>query len=333
MTKAFETIIIGAGPAGLTAGLYAARSKLTAVVLERGVPGGQLLNTKDIEDYPGFEHVGGFELAELMTKHAEKFGCRIETETVTGIERGEGADPWTRWQVHTESGALYVAPTVILAAGGTALKLGVPGEAEYAGRGVSYCAVCDGAFFEGEIIAVVGGGDAACEEAEFLTRYAERVYLIHRRASFRAQKVIQDRVFRNPKIEVVFDTIVKRIEGEPKGVRHILLQGTRRPDGQHDFEGTGPTRTLAATGIFVFVGFEPNTHLLRGPHADHDVGGHLITNSRMETSLEGLYAVGDVRSQLVRQITTAVGDATTAAIAVEKAITELKETAPAETVR
>lgn len=328
--KTFDTIIIGAGPAGLTAGMYAARSKLSAVVLERGVPGGQLLNTKDIEDYPGFEHVGGFELAELMTKHAEKFGCRIETETVTGIERSDSDDPWTRWRVSTESGTLYAAPAIILAAGGTALKLGVPGEAEYAGRGVSYCAVCDGAFFEGEVIAVVGGGDAACEEADFLTRYADKVYLIHRRDSFRAQKLIQDRVLRNPKIEVVYDTIVKSIDGEPGGVRHLQLQGTKAPDGTYDFEGTGPVRTLDATGVFVFVGFEPNVHLLGGLHADHDAGGHLITNPRMESSLEGLYAVGDVRSQLVRQITTAVGDATTAAIAIEKLITELKEDAPVE---
>ncbi|MGD8276946.1 MAG: FAD-dependent oxidoreductase [Gemmatimonadota bacterium] len=329
--KTFDAIIIGAGPAGLTAGMYAARSKLSAVVLERGMPGGQLLNTKDIEDYPGFEHVGGFELADLMTKHAEKFGCRIETETVTRIERSDSDDPWTRWRVSTESGTVYAAPAVILAAGGTALKLGVPGEAEYAGRGVSYCAVCDGAFFEGETIAVVGGGDAACEEADFLTRYAEKVYVIHRRDSFRAQKLIQDRVLRNPKIEVIWDTIVKSIEGEPDGVKRLSLQATKAPDGTYDFEGTGPERTLEATGVFVFVGFEPNVHLLGGLHADHDVGGHLITNSRMESSLEGLYAVGDVRSQLVRQITTAVGDATTAAIAIEKLITELKEKVPVET--
>lgn len=330
MAKTFDTIIIGAGPAGLTAGMYAARSKLSAVVLEKGVPGGQLLNTKDIEDYPGFEHIGGFELADRMTKHAEKFGCRIEMESVTAIKRNDTDDPWARWRVETESGEVYVAPTVILGAGGTALKLGVPGEAEYAGRGVSYCAVCDGAFFEGEVIAVIGGGDAACEEADYLTRYAEKVYLIHRRDTFRAQKVIQERVFRNPKIEVIFDTIVREIEGEASGVKRLTLQGTRAPDGSYDFEGSGPARSLDATGVFVFVGFEPNTYLLGGLHADHDTAGHLITDSRMETTLEGIYAVGDVRSQLVRQITTAVGDATTAAIAVEKKITELKEVAPVE---
>lgn len=328
MAEQHDVIIIGAGPAGLTAGLYAARSKLDAVVLERGMPGGQLLNTKDVEDYPGFEHVGGMELAELMTDHAKKFGCAIETAAVTRVARDPGAtDGWRRWTVETESGEVHVAPAVILAAGGEAVKLGVAGEEEFAGRGVSYCAVCDGAFFEGETIAVVGGGDAACEEADFLTRYAEKLYLIHRRDTFRAQKVIQDRVFRNEKLEVILDTVVKRIEGEPSGVRRLVLQGTRTEDGDYDFDGVGPTRTLEVTGIFVFIGFQPNTTLV-GEHAEHDVGGHLITDENMRTSLPGLYAVGDVRSQLVRQITTAVGDATTAAMAVERELTELKEQRP-----
>lgn len=329
MAEQHDVIIIGAGPAGLTAGLYAARSKLDAVILERGMPGGQLLNTKDVEDYPGFEHVGGMELAELMTRHAEKFGCEIETETVTRLARDPAAtDAWSRWRVETESGGTYVAPAVILAAGGEAVKLGIPGEQEFAGRGVSYCAVCDGAFFDGETIAVVGGGDAACEEADFLTRYAEKVYLIHRRDEFRAQKVIQDRVFRNDKIEVIWDTVAKRIEGGPSGMTHLVLQGTRTDgQGDYDFEGTGPTRTLEATGAFIFIGFQPNTALV-GEHAEHDAGGHLITNVNMETSLPGLFAVGDVRSQLVRQITTAVGDATTAAMAVERLLTELEEKRP-----
>ncbi|MBI4544874.1 MAG: FAD-dependent oxidoreductase [Gemmatimonadetes bacterium] len=325
MARHYDTVIVGGGPAGLAAGLYAARSKLSAVILERGLPGGQLLNTKDIEDYPGFEHVGGMELAELMTRHASKFGCEIRTETVTGIARDPAApEPWQAWRVETESGETYVAPAVIVTAGGTAHMLEAPGEREYAGRGVSYCAVCDGAFFEGETIAVVGGGDAACEEADFLTRYVKKLYLIHRRDSFRAQKVIQERVFRNPKIEVVWDSVVKRVEGDAGGVKQLVLQGTRKPDGEYDFEGTGPLRTLAVTGIFVFIGFAPNTHLL-GEHAEHDAGGYFITDWRMETSLPGLYAAGDVRSQLVRQISTAVGDATTAAMAAERYLTELKE--------
>lgn len=328
MANRYDVIIIGGGPAGLTAGLYAARSKLNAVILERGMPGGQLLNTKDVEDYPGFEHIGGFELAERMTSQVQKFGCEIRTETVTRLVRDPaGGDPWRRWTAETESGETYEAPAVILSAGGIPYKLEVPGEEEYLGRGVSYCAICDGAFFEGETIAVVGGGDAACEEADFLTRYAEKVYLIHRRQEFRAQKVIQERVFRNPKIEVIPDTVVKRIDGDAGGVKRLILQGTRTPEGEYDFEGTGPTRELEVTGIFIFVGFKPNTGMVT-EHAEHDAGGHFVTDWRMETSLPGLYAVGDVRSQLVRQITTAVGDATTAAIAVERYLTELKESLP-----
>ncbi|MGH7574145.1 MAG: NAD(P)/FAD-dependent oxidoreductase [Longimicrobiales bacterium] len=329
MTKHYETIIVGGGPAGLTAGLYAARSKVSAVVLERGLPGGQLLNTKDIEDYPGFPHVGGMELAQLMTQHAERFGSEIhQGEAVTRIAEGEGDDPWSRWRVETESGAVYEAPTVILSAGGTALKLGVPGEMEFAGRGVSYCAVCDGAFFEGETIAVVGGGDAALEEADFLTRYVEKLYLIHRRGEFRAQKIIQERVLRNPKIDVLLDTVVKRAEGDATGLKRLVLQGTRSPSGEYDFNGAGPTRELDVTGLFVFIGFEPNTALVTSNHIRHDVGGYFVTDNRMETTAPGLFAVGDVRSQLVRQITTAVGDATTAAMAVERYLTELKEHRP-----
>ncbi|MBI4538790.1 MAG: FAD-dependent oxidoreductase [Gemmatimonadetes bacterium] len=325
MSKRYDTIVVGAGPAGLTAALYTGRSKLNAVVIERGLPGGELLNTKDIEDYPGFEHVGGMELAELMTKHAQKFGTEFVTDVVTAIRRNPGAsDPFERWIVECESGGVYLAPTVIFTAGGTANKLGVPGEVELAGRGVSYCAICDGAFFQDEVIAVVGGGDAAVEEGEFLTRYGKRVYLIHRRAAFRAQKVIQERALRNPKIEVIWNTVVKAIEGDGTGVKRLILQGTRRPDGEYDFEGVGPTRELAVTGIFVFVGFSPNVHLIK-EHADHDAVGYLLTDNRMETSLEGLFAAGDVRSQLVRQITTAVGDATTAVMAAEKEITELRE--------
>lgn len=330
MAKRYDTIIVGAGPAGLTAALYAGRSKLKAVVIERGLPGGELLNTKDIEDYPGFERVGGMELAERMTNHAKKFGAEFVTDTVTAVRRNRDAsDPFERWRVECASGGVYVAPTVIFTAGGTPNKLGVPGEAEYAGRGVSYCAICDGAFFQGEVIAVVGGGDAAVEEAEFLTRYAAKVYIIHRRSEFRAQKVIQERALRNPKIEVIWDTIVKGIEGDGTGVKRLILQGTRRPDGSYDFEGTGPLRELEVTGVFVFVGFTPNVHLIR-EHAEHDAAGYLVTDYRMETSLEGLFAAGDVRSQLVRQITTAVGDATTAAMAAEKEITRLKQARGAE---
>lgn len=328
MAEHYDVIIVGAGPAGLTAGLYAARSKLDAVILERGLPGGQLLNTKDIEDYPGFEHVGGIELAERMTQQVVRFGGEIRTETVARVHRsGLDGDGAPQWVVDTESGQRFMAPTVILSAGGTPHTLDVPGETEFLGRGVSYCAVCDGAFFEGETIAVVGGGDSACEEADFLTRYADKVYLIHRREEFRAQPVIRERVERNPKIEIVLDTVITRVEGDEGGVRRLALQGTRRPEGGYDLEGVGPTRTLDVTGLFIFIGFEPNTGLV-DEHFDHDVSGYFITDWRMQSSLRGLYAVGDVRAQLVRQITTAVGDATTAAMAVERYLTELREQRP-----
>ncbi len=308
--KRYELVIVGGGPAGLTAGLYACRSELDAVLLEQGMPGGQLLNTELIDDYPGMENVGGMELAERMAKHARKFGLEIETATVSSIRKDEDGD----FQVTTLDDGVYRAPAVVLTAGGTPNKLEVPGEEEFAGKGVSYCAICDGAFFKGETIAVVGGGDAATEEADFLTRYAEKVYIIHRRDEFRAQKILQDRVFENPKIEVIWDTVVEEILGDESGVQRLRLR-----DVKADEEST-----LEVTGVFIFIGFKPNTDLVE-EHVDHDPVGYFVTDRDMRTSLPGLFAAGDVRSQLTRQITTAVGDATTATIAAEKYLTELKE--------
>jgi thioredoxin reductase (NADPH) len=204
---------------------------------------------------------------------------------------------------------------VIVTAGGTPIKLGIPGEAEYAGKGVSYCAVCDGAFFKGHVIAVVGGGDAACEEADYLTRFGTKVYLIHRRGEFRASKIVQQRVFANPKIEVIWDSVVEEIHADAKGlVDHLTLRHVK----------TGDSSTLAATGIFVFIGFKPNTGII-ADHVDHDASGYLITDWNMQTSIPGLFAAGDVRVQLTRQVTTAVGDATTAAVAAEKYLTALRK--------
>lgn len=307
--KSYDIIVVGAGPAGLCAALYAGRSMLKTGLVERGAPGGELLNTELVEDYIGFESIKGYALAETMAKHALKFGAEMITDTVLAVEkRGDGA-----FNVTTESGETYEAPAVIFTAGGTPTKLGIPGEAEYAGKGVSYCAICDGHFFRGEVLAVVGGGDAACEEADFLTRYASRVYLIHRRSEFRASPIIQKKVFENPKIEVIWNTVVDRVEGDGKAVKHLALRHAE----------TSKTSELPVGGIFVFVGFRPNTGIIKG-HFDHDAGGYCITDDRMMTSIPGLFAAGDVRAQLTRQVTTAVGDATTAAVAAAKYIGELK---------
>ncbi|HXF24154.1 MAG TPA: thioredoxin-disulfide reductase [Gemmatimonadaceae bacterium] len=313
MSKTFEydVVIVGAGPAGMTAGMYAGRSMLKTVIIERGGSGGELLNTEAIEDYPGFEHIEGWDLAQRFESHAKKFGAEFHQGVVLTVRRLEDAT----FEVETESGDVYHAPTVIVTAGGTPIKLGVPGETEYAGKGVSYCAICDGAFFKGHVIAVVGGGDAAAEESDFLTRYADKVYLIHRRDELRASKILQKRLFENPKIEVIWDTLVERVEADEHGfVNNLKLRNVK----------TGAESNLAATAMFVFIGFRPNTGIIEG-HVDHDEMGYLLTDTNMETSIDGLFAAGDVRSQLTRQVTTAAGDGTTAAIAAEKYLASLRD--------
>ena len=311
-THTYEVIIIGGGPAGLCAGLYTGRSMLKSVVLERGMPGGELLNTEVIEDYIGFEHVLGHELAEKFAAHATKFG--VELKTFIDVQKVFKRDD-NMFQVDVDGGDIYEAPAVIITAGGTPVKLDIPGEFEYAGKGVSYCAICDGHFFRGHTIMVVGGGDAACEEADFLTRYAEKVYLVHRRDSFRASKIVQQRVFANPKIEIIYDTVVEEVHGGADGLMtHALIRNVK----------TDTASDLTATGIFIFVGFTPNTGIIEG-HVEHDSAGYLITDQNMATSIPGFFAAGDVRAQLTRQVTTAVGDATTAAIAAEKYLVARKD--------
>src|SRR6476646_10032733 len=294
----------------MTAALYAGRSMLDTIVLERGASGGELLNTEVIEDYPGFEHILGHELAVKFESHARKFGAKFIQDTVVTLKKL----PDTTFEALAESGNIYRAPAAIVTAGGTPIKLNVPGELDYAGKGVSYCAVCDGAFFRGHTIAVVGGGDAAVAEADFLTRYGDKVYLIHRRDELRASKILQKRLFENPKAEVIWNKTVERIEADSQGlVNNIVLKDVN----------SHALSSLAATGIFVFVGFRPNTGIIEG-HVDHDEMGYLRTDMNMETSIRGLFAAGDVRAQLTRQVTTAAGDATTAPIAVEKYLTALR---------
>lgn len=305
--KEYDVIIVGGGPAGLAAALYTARMDLKTVVLDRGPLGGQLLNTELVEDYPGFESVLGSELALKMGEHARKFGVEVrDFEPVQEIDVDGPAKV-----VQLESGEELRAPALIMAAGGLPRYLEIPGEKEFWGRGVSYCAVCDGAFFKGQELAVVGGGDAAVEEGDFLTRYASKVYVIHRRNELRAQPILVDRAKSNPKIEFILDARVKEIGGNEKV--HVIR-----------YEQGGEDRELKVGGVFIFVGFVPNSKLLK-VHVDHDAAGYILTDRNMQTSVEGIWAVGDVRAQLTKQIATAVGDGTTAAVSASMYITALKD--------
>jgi thioredoxin reductase (NADPH) len=303
-TRNFDVVIVGAGPAGMCAALYTGRSMLKTVVLERGMPGGELLNTEKLDDWIGEQSILGWELARKFEEHSRLFGAEFVTANVHNVTRlADGT-----FETVTDTGDRYRSPAVIVTAGGTPVKLGIPGEQEYAGKGVSYCAICDGAFFRQQTIVVVGGGDAAVEEADFLTRYAGKVYVVHRRDSFRASKILQERLFANPKIEVIWNAVAEEVLGDAQG----LMTGLRIRDVVRDTR-----RTLDATGCFVFIGFRPNTGII-DEHFDHDEMGYIVTDTVMQTSIPGLFAAGDLRSQLTRQVTTAVGDATTAAIAVEK---------------
>jgi len=304
----FDIAVIGGGPAGLTAALYAGRNMDSAVLFESKGPGGQLLNTELIEDYPGFNSILGVELAEAMAGQAARFGTEIVSADVSRVR----VLPDGTKVLETGAGE-YRAPAVIITAGGNPRKLDIPGESEFAGRGVSYCAVCDGAFFKDVHLAVVGGGDAAVEEAIFLTRHASHVTLIHRRQEFRAQPILMDEARKNPQIEFLLDTVVEAIEGDDK-VRRLSLRN----------QVSGARSTLDVEGVFIFVGFIPNTGLV-DRHVDHDKAGYYITDPMtMMTSVPGIFAAGDVRSQLTRQITTAVGDATTATIAASKWVEDWK---------
>ena len=309
--SSYDVVIVGGGPAGLAAALYTGRMDLKTVVVDRGPLGGQLLNTELIEDYPGFESILGSELATKMGEHARKFGVEVrDFEPVKEIDV-EGKTKVVR----LEAGEELRAPALIMAAGGLPRYLGVPGEKEFWGRGVSYCAVCDGAFFKGQELAVVGGGDAAVEEGDFLTRYASKVYIIHRRSTLRAQPILIERAKANPKIEFIFDAQVREITGDTK------VQLVR-------YEQHGEQKELAVGGVFVFVGFVPNSGLFK-VHVNHDDAGYILTDRNMQTSVEGVWAVGDVRAQLTKQIATAVGDGTTAAVAASMYVTSLKDAARA----
>jgi len=302
----YDVVIVGGGPAGLTAGLYTARGKLRSLLLEQGLTGGLVTTTEWIENYPGFdEGILGAELAQKMERQAARFGLEIVSGSVSNISIHDKIK-----EVTLESGQKYEARSVILATGAHPRNLKVEGEDKFRGKGVSYCATCDGAFFKGERIAVVGGGDSAIQEAIFLTRFAEKVYIIHRRDRLRAEKILQERAFSNSKIEFIWDSVVEKIAGD-SGVNALHIRNVKNDEKS----------VIDVQGLFIYIGYNPNTGFLAGL-ANLDQDNYLITDENMATSAPGIYAVGDVRSKPLKQIATAVGDGATAALAAEKYIEE-----------
>jgi len=281
---------------------------MKTVLLDAKDVGGEILNTELIEDYPGFESVTGAELARKMADHALKFGLKIDTYKPVKEVRSEG----DRKIVTLEDGTELSAYAVIVTVGGEPTKLGVAGEQEYHGRGVSYCAVCDGAFFKGADLAVIGGGDSAFQEGLFLTRFAKKLYVVHRRNEFRAQAILQDRLLKMDKVQPITPARVTEIGGNGDGK-------------WMDVERDGRSERVKVDGVFVFIGFKPVGRQLFKEHIEHDKNGYLITDQYMRTSIPGVYAAGDTRQQLAKQITTAVGDATTAVLHAERYIEELKD--------
>jgi len=300
----YDVVIIGSGPGGMTAALYTSRANLKTLILEKGVPGGELLNTSDVENYPGFPTISGPELADNMYKGAMQFGAEYAYGHVSKIEL-EGD-----LKVITAGKKTYYAYAVVIATGSYHRKLEVPGEEEYAGRGVSYCAVCDGAFFKDKKIFVIGGGDSAVEEGTYLTQFGQSVTIVHRRDELRAQKVLQDRAFANEKINFIWDSVVKEIKGENR-VESVVIENVK----------TNQVTEHAFGGVFIYVGLDPVSDFTKDLQIQ-DESGWIVTDDHMKTSVAGVFAVGDVRQKDLRQVTTAVGDGAIAGQEAYKYISE-----------
>ena len=306
-TEIYEVIIIGGGPGGLTAGLYTSRARLSTLLIESALFGGQMTTTELIENYPGFpQGVTGDELSRRMEEQAKRFGMETVPQEVVKVSL-EGD-----MKVVQTYESTYRCDALIISTGTEYRKLGVPGEKEFAGKGVSYCATCDGAFFRDSQIVVVGGGDSALTEALFLTKFAKELTIIHRRDALRGTKIYQERALANPKIKFLWNSIVQEIKGDSM-VRSIIVKNVK----------TGEIREFETEGAFLFVGLVPRTQFLKGI-VQMDEGGYILTNEHCETSAKGIFAVGDCRKKLLRQIATAVGDGATAAFAAEKFL-ELRE--------
>ena len=301
ITKQYDVIIIGGGPAGLSAGIYASRARLRTLLIEKGMFGGLIANAELVENYPGFpEGISGFDIGERMSQQASRFGLETLSAEVTGVDLLKDIKV-----INTTEGD-FSARAIIIASGAERKRLGVPGEDIFVNRGVSYCATCDGALFRDRIVAVVGGGDSAVEEAMFLTRFASKVIIVHRRNQLRASKMAQERALSNEKIEVMWDTVVEEIKGNNK-VSELVVRNVK----------TGEKSRITVDGVFVYVGQIPNTGFLKG-QLPLDKEGYIITDDRMGTQIKGVYAVGDIRKNSSRQVITAAGDGATAAISAEK---------------
>ncbi len=292
----YDVIIVGAGPAGMTAAVYASRANLSTVMIERGMPGGQMANTEDVENFPGFDLITGPDLSTKMFTHAQKFGAKYEYGDIKEIE-DKGS-----YKVVNMGDKTLTARAIIIATGAEYKKIGVPGEQELGGRGVSYCAVCDGAFFKRKNLYVIGGGDSAVEEGIFLTKFADKVTIVHRRDELRAQKIIQDRAFKNEKIDFIWNTTLKTINEKDGKVGSVTLVSTE----------DGSESEHQADGVFIYIGMKPLTKPFESLGILNE-NGYIETNDEMETKVPGVYAAGDVREKTLRQIVTATGDGSIAA--------------------
>ncbi|RBW71204.1 thioredoxin-disulfide reductase [Bacillus taeanensis] len=306
--KIYDVIIAGAGPAGLTAAVYTSRANLSTLMIERGIPGGQMANTEDVENYPGFDHILGPDLSNKMFEHAKKFGAEYQYGDIKEIIDGE------EYKTVVAGNKEYKARAVIVSTGAEYKKIGVPGEKELGGRGVSYCAVCDGAFFKGKELVVVGGGDSAVEEGVYLTRFASKVTIVHRREELRAQKILQKRAFENEKVDFIWNHTVKEINDKDGKVGSVTLVHTE----------TGEEQEFKTEGVFIYIGMIPLNQAVKNLGITNE-SGYIETNEKMETKIAGIFGAGDVREKTLRQIVTATGDGSIAAQSAQHYIENLKE--------
>lgn len=295
--KKYDVVIVGAGPGGLSAAIYAARAKLKTLVLEKATEGGQITLTNVVEDYPGFTSISGEELADKFVEHAREFGVSFANEEVMEIDLNGDVK-----KIKTDFGNEYTSKVVIMATGSNPRKLGVPGEDEFANRGVSYCAVCDGSFFKDKPVVVIGGGDSAVEEGIYLSKISSEVSVVHRRDKLRAQKIVQDRAFKVSNMKFIWNSVVTEIGGN-KSVEYVVLKDV----------GSGKITKYPTSGVFIYVGLVPNSQLVKNA-VEIDDHGFIITDEHMETKIKGVYAVGDVRKTVLRQVLTAAADGAIAAV-------------------